>query len=154
MIDEETLYDDPALRDAFRRGWSAWVEGAVRPAPGELKSTKEAKAWLDGYIAAEDAEQEADEEYVELKTDAEDAEQEAGVEDARQETDAEGADLDAPNPYSEDESQLRKAWKEGYHAGKEGAHLPDPDSGVYDDHQTELACVEGYQAGLEQKSKN
>ena len=136
MIDEETPYDDPALRDAFRRGWRAWVEGALRPAPGELKSTKEAKAWLDGYISAEDVEQ---------KTDAEDAEQQPDVEKA---------DLDAPNPYSEDEPQLRKAWKEGYHAGKEGAPLPDPDSGVYDDPQTELACVEGYQAGLEQKSKN
>lgn len=136
MIDEETPYDDPALRDAFRRGWSAWVEGAVRPAPGELKSTKEAKAWLDGYIAAEDAEHETD------------------VVDAEQKTDVEGAGLDASNPYSEDEPQFRMAWEEGYHAGKEGASLPDPDSGVYEDPQTELACVEGYQAGLEQKSKN
>lgn len=52
---DQIPYDDTELREAYRRGWKAWVEGRLRPKRRSLGGGDWAAAWLKGYIAAEDA---------------------------------------------------------------------------------------------------
>lgn len=123
MPDEEIPYETPNLRDAYRRGWNAWVENRLRPDRQLLGDGHWAKAWLDGYIDAEDAETPA------LMKNG----------------------LDEENPYSEAQAQRHEAWNEGFRAGDRGEPLPKRDNDAHRDTQTERARIEGYQAALEKK---
>lgn len=123
MPDEDIPYGRPNLRDAYRRGWNAWVEDRLRPDRQFLGDGHWAKAWLDGYIAAEDAENPTlmnNHVYEE-------------------------------NPYSEEQPQRHEAWKEGFRAGGRGEPLPKRDNGAHNDMKIERARIQGYQAALEKK---
>ena len=52
--DKQIPYEEPTLRNAYRRGWEAWVQGRVRPERHSLGKGNWARAWLEGYIAAKD----------------------------------------------------------------------------------------------------
>lgn len=119
-------YGDPDLREAYRHGWKARVQGRLRPERQRLGPGNWAKAWLEGYMAAEDAEEDGHP----------------------------PPSLNDRNPYSGEEDRLQQAWEEGYRAGKQGEPLPKPGGEAYDDPETERACLEGYQVALKERSKD
>lgn len=53
MPEEEQIpYDDPGLREAYRRGWRACVRGKPRPEQSLFEGDRRAEAWIKGYEAA------------------------------------------------------------------------------------------------------
>ena len=174
MDEEQIPYDDPDLRRAYQWGWEAWLQGTTRPERQRVPNGKSAKAWLEGYIAAEDTGDVEEESGSDDVADAGDAAQDCAVEDdsvedgttyakdaddTEERTDTENTgsdelDLSGPNPYGKEEARRREAWTEGYRAGHRGEALTRPDSDAHDDLQVMRARVEGYQAALEQREKD
>jgi hypothetical protein len=132
MLDESEIpYNNPALQKAYRRGWTAWGEGQLRPKRKNLGGRLWASAWLDGYLDAEDAEDGGAE-----KSDTEDST---------------SPSFNDRNPYSDQDDRLRQAWKQGYYAGKKGEPLPEPHNEAQEDPAVKRASLEGYQAALERR---
>jgi hypothetical protein len=50
--EEQVPYDDPGLREAFRRGWRACLRGKPRPEEQLFGAGKRGEAWIEGYEAA------------------------------------------------------------------------------------------------------
>lgn len=50
--EELNPYDDPGLREAFRRGWRACLKGRPPPEEELVRAGKRAEAWRRGYETA------------------------------------------------------------------------------------------------------
>lgn len=55
-MEDQNPYDNPALREAFRRGWKAWVRGEARYVDEIYKDSERGQAWIEGFEAAEEQE--------------------------------------------------------------------------------------------------
>lgn len=163
MDEEQIPYEDPDLRKAYRWGWEAWFQGRLRPKRHRVHDGKSAKAWLEGYIAAEDAEvskengagSDVEEAGGTIDSDTVNAKEAGGTENGEgaKNTSGEVRDLSDANPYGESEARLREAWTEGYRSGSRGDPLTKSADEVRDDAQLVRARLKGYQAALEQRRK-
>lgn len=52
MNEDKIPYDDPSLREAYRRGWRACLKGKPRPEEELFDAGKRGEAWIRGYEEA------------------------------------------------------------------------------------------------------